>query len=169
MMNQVEHELMHFGILGMHWGKHKATMGNKPAKRPGNGPVTGPRAWGREAINVGVNTLKHPVLTANASISSQATGSTKSVLRRNLGYQKTSELRDINARTKVLLATKKMDKKTVNKSSIRAGKALVAGMLLGNLANVAVTAVTKKAVAGKIAERAVAAVGSVEVYKKLNR
>ena len=159
MMNQVQHELMHYGVLGMHWGKHKAEA----------------KAWGKEVGIQAKNNLRHPILGAKAARASQIatlkTGTRKDKLRRALLYQNTNDLKDINARTAGLIAAKnseikKVKIKNMDGKKVALGKSIVRGMLLGTAAGMATMLVTKNEKAGQVASNAVFGVSVMDSRKK---
>lgn len=84
-------ELRHFGVKGMKWGVRKA-VGEYAS-----------------AVGQGVkDSYAHPILSDRAFKESvAASGSTKTKARRLLVYSKTSEIKDMNARTAKLIAAKK--------------------------------------------------------------
>lgn len=148
-MNQVQHELMHYGVLGMHWGKRKAQA----------------QGWVKEAHKSGVTGLKHPILNAKANRASIKSSSTKDKLRRAFLYSNTKELKDVNARAAALIASKKIETKKMDSKNVALGKSIVKGMLVGTLVGVTVMSITKNERAGQIASN-LAFADSVMVSRK---
>ena len=83
MNNQVQNELLHYGVLGMHWGQTKGSA----------------KAWVKEARIMSKNSLRHPNLTDRADKASKNASSFKDQIRRELVYQNLNEIKDVNART----------------------------------------------------------------------
>lgn len=153
MMNQVQHELMHYGVLGMHWGKRKAQA----------------QGWVKEAHKSGVNGLKHPILNAKANRASIKSSSTKDKLRRTFLYSNTKDLKDVNARATALIAAKQIKTKKIKNidgKKMALGKSIVRGTLLGTLAGMTVMVVTKNEKAGQAVSNATFAVSVLNSRKK---
>lgn len=156
-MNQVQHELMHYGILGMHWGKHKAQA----------------KGWVKEAHRHGVNDIVHPILTSKARRDSFRDASTKDKAKRLFLYSDTKALKDINARTTGLISANR-EKKAANAwqgsgKGKAIGKSVVAGLVASNLGGMAVLGLTKNMKAAQVSANFLAVYGGMKYYQSLKK
>ena len=97
-MDQVRDELMHYGVLGMKWGKHSAGKAISTAARTNANRV-------KESSKMILNSYAHPIMTTKAVKASQKNDSALTKIRRSQ-YQTTAEIKDINRRVESMKAQK---------------------------------------------------------------
>ena len=111
----LDNELNHFGVLGMHWGHRKALRAIASSKS-GKTIVKGAEIaqMGKDHVHsrlketgkLLLSSIRHPIITQVANAQSLATGSVGTMLRRQI-YQKTSEIHDVNQRIEQKLRDEK--------------------------------------------------------------
>ena len=91
-------ELMHYGVLGMKWGKSSVGKGVSTAARTNANRV-------KESSKMILNSYAHPIMTTKAVKASQKNDSTLTKIRRSQ-YQTTAEIKDINRLVESMKAQK---------------------------------------------------------------
>jgi len=105
-VDQKDDDLLHYGIPGMKWGRRRGKGISAKVKRGKS--IAG--SFLREAGKANINTLKHPILSSRALNDSLSADTVSNVMRRKLLYSTTSELRDVNRRTDILVKQNRMAK-----------------------------------------------------------
>ena len=113
-MNTAQEELMHYGVLGMKWGKRSVGKGVSTAVRANTNRV-------KEASKMMLNLYAHPTMTTKAVNASKKNDSALTKIRRSQ-YQTTAEIKDINRRVEAMKAQKVS---SLNSKKVAKGEALI--------------------------------------------
>jgi hypothetical protein len=112
-MGTREESLMHYGVLGMRWGRRRKTLNKVSKSSTGKRVVQTSKhlqrgqssihAWLKEAGKMTLSQYTHPIITTRANNQSIGSGDLKSKFRRRLLYQNTSDIHDVNQRIERVL------------------------------------------------------------------